>query len=103
MKPWRGCAAALLLALPGCSQAQPTDPHSLSCWANDLAPRHQGRIDHLAVDLADHRLFVAEIANGTVDEVDLEAGKVIGRIAAAWRTARASPGFRRPTGGGRLR
>lgn len=44
-------------------------------------PDTRGRIDHLAVDLADHRLFVAEIANGTVDEVDLEAGKVIGRIA----------------------
>jgi DNA-binding beta-propeller fold protein YncE len=43
-------------------------------------PDTRGRIDHLAVDPADHRLFVAEIANGTVDEIDLEAGKVVGRI-----------------------
>ena len=82
MKPWRGCAAALLLALPGCSQAQPTDPHSPLVLERTISlPDTRGRIDHLAVDLADHRLFVAEIANGTVDEVDLEAGKVIGRIA----------------------
>ena len=68
MKPWRGCAAALLLALPGCSQAQPTDPHSPLVLERTISlPDTRGRIDHLAVDLADHRLFVAEIANGTVD------------------------------------
>ncbi|MHA3795627.1 YncE family protein [Sphingomonas sp. YL-JM2C] len=82
MKPWRGLATALLLALPGCSQAQPTDPRSPLVLERTIPlPDTKGRIDHLAVDLTDHRLFVAEIANGTVDEVDLEAGKVIGRIA----------------------
>lgn len=44
-------------------------------------PNVNGRIDHLAIDLAHHLLFVAEIANGTVDAVDLEAGRVAGRIA----------------------
>ena len=43
-------------------------------------PDTKGRIDHLAVDLADRRLFVVEIANGTVDAIDLDTGKVIGRI-----------------------
>jgi hypothetical protein len=43
-------------------------------------PNTKGRIDHLAIDLASHRLFVAEVANGTVDEIDLKAGKVVGRI-----------------------
>lgn len=81
MKPWRGFAAALLLALPGCSQAQPTDPSSPLVLERTIPlPDTKGRIDHLAVDLVDHRLFVAEIANGTVDEIDLEAGKVVGRI-----------------------
>ncbi|WOF44987.1 hypothetical protein KNJ79_08975 [Sphingopyxis indica] len=81
MKPWRGFAAALLLALPACSQAQPTDPRSPLVLERTIPlPDTRGRIDHLAVDLADHRLFVAEIANGTVDEVDLDAGKVVGRI-----------------------
>ena len=39
-----------------------------------------GRIDHLAVDLARKRLFVAELGNGTVDVIDLAAGSVIRRI-----------------------
>jgi DNA-binding beta-propeller fold protein YncE len=39
-----------------------------------------GRIDHLAVDLARKRLFVAELGNGTVDVIDLASGTVIHRI-----------------------
>ena len=39
-----------------------------------------GRIDHLAVDLARKRLFVAELGNGTVDVIDLASGGVIRRI-----------------------
>ncbi len=81
MRRWRGLAAALLLVLPGCSQAQPTDPRSPLVLEQTIAlPDTRGRIDHLTIDLADHRLFVAEIGNGTVDEIDLEAGKVVGRI-----------------------
>jgi YVTN family beta-propeller protein len=41
-----------------------------------------GRVDHLAVDLARKRLFVAELGNGTVDVIDLAAGTVIRRIEA---------------------
>ena len=74
--------ALLLLGLPGCSQTQPTDPRSPLILERTIAlPNTQGRIDHLAIDPADRRLFVAEIANGTVDEVDLETGQVVGRIA----------------------
>src|SRR6476469_6501141 len=39
-----------------------------------------GRIDHLAVDLARKRLFVAELGNGTVDVIDLASASVIHRI-----------------------
>ncbi len=39
-----------------------------------------GRIDHLAIDLARKRLFVAELGNGSVDAVDLETGRVFRRI-----------------------
>jgi len=39
-----------------------------------------GRIDHLAIDLAGQRLFVAELGNDSVDVVDLRAGKVVGRL-----------------------
>jgi hypothetical protein len=37
-------------------------------------PDVKGRIDHLAVDSAHHRLFVAEIANGSVDIINLDSG-----------------------------
>jgi len=41
----------------------------------------EGRIDHMAVDLARKRLFVAEFGNDTVDAVDLDTGKVAHRLA----------------------
>lgn len=40
----------------------------------------KGRIDHMAVDLAWQRLFVAELGNDSVGIVDLSAAKVSGRI-----------------------
>jgi DNA-binding beta-propeller fold protein YncE len=40
----------------------------------------KGRIDHLAVDLARHRLFVAELGNGSVSAVDVQAGRVEKRV-----------------------
>ena len=40
-----------------------------------------GRIDHMAVDLARGRLFVAELGNDTVGVVDLNTRKVLHRIA----------------------
>jgi hypothetical protein len=41
----------------------------------------KGRIDHLAIDLARQRLFVAELGNDSVGVVDLKAGTMIDRIA----------------------
>jgi DNA-binding beta-propeller fold protein YncE len=40
----------------------------------------RGRIDHLAVDLARNRLFVAELGNNSLGVVDLAAGKLLRRI-----------------------
>ena len=40
-----------------------------------------GRIDHLAYDPATNRLFVACIANGSLEVVDLKEGKRIGSVA----------------------
>ena len=39
-----------------------------------------GRIDHMAIDLARKRLFVAELGNNSVGVVDLAARKVVHRI-----------------------
>jgi YVTN family beta-propeller protein len=40
----------------------------------------KGRIDHLAIDLARQRLFVAELGNDSVGIIDLKAGTVIDRV-----------------------
>jgi DNA-binding beta-propeller fold protein YncE len=40
-----------------------------------------GRIDHMAIDLERHRLFVAELGNDSVGVVDLKAQKVVHRIS----------------------
>lgn len=39
-----------------------------------------GRIDHLAIDLVRHRLFVAELGNDSVGVVDIESQKLVGTI-----------------------
>ena len=39
-----------------------------------------GRIDHLAIDLTRHRLFVAELGNGSLSVVDLDKGQVLKRM-----------------------
>ena len=43
-------------------------------------PGVEGRIDHFSVDLDGARLFVAALANNTVEVVDLEAGQDIASI-----------------------
>jgi DNA-binding beta-propeller fold protein YncE len=37
-------------------------------------PGVEGRIDHLAVDLAEHRLFLCALGNNTLEVIDLEKG-----------------------------
>lgn len=40
-----------------------------------------GRIDHMAVDLERHRLFVAELGNDTLSVLDVDSPKVVHRIS----------------------
>src|SRR5579864_205634 len=51
-------------------------------------PNVKGRIDHMDVDVGGRRLFVAGLENGTLEVVDLKAGK--------W--ARSVPGLKAPQG-----
>jgi hypothetical protein len=51
-------------------------------------PGVEKRIDHLAVDLSGQRLFVAALGNGTLEVIDLRAGKRI----------RSVPGLKEPQG-----
>ena len=73
-------------------------PNGLTRAATDAAPLRlvqtiplpgvQGRIDHLAVDVAGQRLFVAALGNGTVEVIDLKQGKRVRSLA----------GFKEPQG-----
>src|SRR5437667_6843123 len=40
-------------------------------------PRVEGRIDHLAIDVAAQRLFVAALGNNTLEIIDLRSGTVV--------------------------
>src|SRR5437762_4771620 len=51
-------------------------------------PDLPGRIDHLAVDLKRHRLFLAALEKNTIELVDLRAGTV----------SRSMTGFNKPQG-----
>ncbi len=51
-------------------------------------PSVKGRLDHMAVDAKGKRLFVTGLENGTLEVVDLQAG----------RWARRIPGFKKPQG-----
>jgi len=44
-------------------------------------PGVKGHLDHMAVDLEKKRLFVAAVANGTLEVLDLNVGKVINSLA----------------------
>src|SRR5215213_6142925 len=69
-------AASLLEAAP--ASAAPPDPMTLE--AKIPLGEVRGRIDHLALDPGRHRLFVAELGNGSLGVVDLDRGKVIHRV-----------------------
>src|SRR3989442_9982452 len=51
-------------------------------------PNVAGRLDHMDVDVKGKRMFFAGLENGTLEVVDLQAGKWIRRI----------PGFNKPQG-----
>ena len=72
------CAA--LLPLPGASRAAEPALPPLVLERTIPLPGVSGRIDHMAVDLRRGRLFVAALGNGTVEVVDLAAGRAIHRI-----------------------
>ena len=72
-------ACALLFALLAlhlhASLAVAQQPDVLSLDAHIPLPRVEGRIDHLAVDVQGQRLFVAAVANHTVEVVDLKSNR----------------------------
>jgi DNA-binding beta-propeller fold protein YncE len=53
----------------------------LQLAATTPLPGVKGRIDHLAVDLAQQRLFVAALGNNTLEVIDLKQHKVVHSVA----------------------
>lgn len=65
-----------VLAIPGAA----AETTSLQLMKKIPLGEVKGRIDHMAVDLARQRLFVAELGNDSVGIVDLKASQVFARI-----------------------
>lgn len=70
-----GAAAAIPLELGTCN-AQTVEPAPLRLESTIPLGAVAGRIDHLAIDLPRHRLFVAQLGDDTVSVVDLDAQRV---------------------------
>ena len=85
MKRYR-VLVVLLLALPSLADAQSVAP--LKVVQTIPLPNVKGRIDHMDVDVKGKRLFVAGLENGSLEIVDLNAGKWLKSI----------PGFEKPQG-----
>jgi DNA-binding beta-propeller fold protein YncE len=75
------CAALVALASLGRvpAVAQPADA-PLQLEGKIPLGAVRGRIDHMALDPERHRLFVAELGNGSMSVVDLESRKVLQRL-----------------------
>ena len=72
----------VLSLICGClsATAQPGPAGSLRLEREIPLPGVEGRIDHLAADIAGQRVFVAALGNGTLEIVDLAQGKRIAQI-----------------------
>ena len=69
-------------------RAQKAQKEPLRLLQTISMPNVKGRLDHMDVDVKGKRLFVAGLENGTLEVVDLQAGKWMRRI----------PGFKKPQG-----
>jgi hypothetical protein len=79
--PTRRTLVVALATIMLCSVAVQADTQPPLIIERTIALKNvTGRIDHLAVDLARKRIFVAELGNGTVDVIDLPSGNTVHRI-----------------------
>jgi DNA-binding beta-propeller fold protein YncE len=81
-----GIAVALFFCAAATAVAQDAQP--LKLVQTIPMPNVKGRIDHMDVDVKGKRLFVAGLENGSVEVVDLQAG----------RWTKSIPGFLKPQG-----
>jgi len=74
-----GCAAVWFLGGAGPIASSPSSPPLVLERTISLG-MVKGRIDHLAIDVARKRLFVAELGNDILAAVDLERGEVLNTV-----------------------
>jgi hypothetical protein len=72
---------AVLLAVLATSSAMAAESPALTLQTKILLGDVRGRIDHLAIDDARQRLFVAEFGNNSLGVVDLKDQKIFHRVA----------------------
>ena len=84
-----GVLVIVLSTISGVAFAQSAASEPLQLEAKIPLGNVSGRIDHMAADVARHRLFVAELGNNTVGVVDLKARKVLHRMRAVCWSATA--------------
>jgi DNA-binding beta-propeller fold protein YncE len=83
------CSVALILiCTAGVVSLQGQTKQPLELVQTIPIPDVKGRLDHLYVDVAHNRLFVAGLENGSVEVLDLKAAKWL----------RTMPGFQKPQG-----
>jgi len=80
MRRARVLALAGCLALSACGARSAPGPAPLVLERSIALAGVSGRIDHLAIDPAGRRLFVAELGNGSVEAIVLATGRSLGRI-----------------------
>lgn len=79
---------ALLIVSLTCKDSWGQEKQALRLVQTIPMPNVKGRIDHIDVDVKGRRLFVAGLENGSVEVVDLRAGKWLKSI----------PGLKKPQG-----
>src|SRR5437667_6386041 len=81
-------AVIFLIGYTGTTGSQEGGKQPLRLVQTISLPNVKGRIDHMDVDVKGKRLFVAGLENGSLEVVDLQAGKWV----------RSIPGFEKPQG-----
>src|SRR5258708_33966651 len=71
----------IVLSAGFASEASAQEKQALRLVQTIPLPGVKGRLDHMGVDLEKNRLFVAAVANNSLEVVDLTGGKVIKNLA----------------------
>src|SRR6478672_3188794 len=74
-------SASVLVLLGILAPSSAAEPSKLELVQTIVLKGKAGKLDHLGLDAKRDRLFLANTANGTLDVVDLKAGKLLKQVA----------------------